>query len=130
MSALVTWLRAELDRVEQIARTAAIANGPTWTHNPEDRWLVEGKDRPVIYDEGSPTNEQARHIALWDPQTVLRRVAADRQILDEHQVDVRDRPSFVLNTGTVSCCSTCWGETWPCRTVRLLAEGYGWEEGL
>ncbi|MGW2371735.1 DUF6221 family protein [Kitasatospora sp. NPDC001683] len=130
---LVDWLRAELDRVEQTAQAAAAPDGPTWTHNPGDHWLISGESgHPLVYDEGTPTGEQARHIALWDPAKVLRRVATDRQIIDEHQ----SIPGAGLD-GTrcvaMDACTSCgtydeYGVPWPCRTIRSLAEGYGWTE--
>lgn len=72
---------------------------------------------------------------LMGPDALLRRVAADRQIIAEHaEVD--------------GCCRICadgkdvdlldyggWGSLveavplpWPCRTVRLLAQAWGWTE--
>ena len=61
------------------------------------------------------------------PEAVLRRVKADRQILAEHADDEGE-------------CATCAAEgdgggimflghvPYPCRTVRLLAEAWGWEK--
>ncbi|MFJ9847519.1 DUF6221 family protein [Kitasatospora sp. NPDC101155] len=142
MSDVVAWLREELDRIEQTAQAAALADGPVWTHNLGDRWLVEGMDGPVIYDEGSPTDEQAQHIALWDPQAVLRRVTADRQLLDdllsERHTVVEDCwytcPAATEEHDGGDCCDddrrggacNCGRDARVERRVRLLAEGYGW----
>ncbi|MFE5582530.1 DUF6221 family protein [Kitasatospora sp. NPDC056531] len=131
---LVDWLRSELNRLEQIAQAAAVADGPVWTHNPDDGWIVEGNDGPVIYDEGSPTGDQAQHIARHDPAAVLRRVAADRHLLDEHPLKQRLAIGPRMKARPVWVCATCGGDVredpnaYPCLTVRLLAEGYGWEE--
>ncbi|MBV6697468.1 hypothetical protein KV557_10060 [Kitasatospora aureofaciens] len=124
-SDVASWLQSELDRVEQIAQAAAVADGPVWTYNPGDYWIISGSGGgPLVYDEGTPTGPQARHISLWDPQSVLRRVAADRRILAEHKI-VR-----VLGWAAdwQDSCAICGSFQVPCRTVRLLAEGYGWEE--
>lgn len=64
-----------------------------------------------------------------NPSATLRRVAADRRILAEHQPH-EDRPW---------CCRVCitdredlypeqWeSDRWPCATVLDLAAGWGWE---
>lgn len=73
----------------------------------------------TIYDEGGHTEEQATHIALNDPKRVLRRVARDRKLLEEHKP--RDVESIPYTE-----CVTCHGSyvSWPCATVVLLAEDY------
>lgn len=76
---------------------------------------------------------QLEHAALHDPAAVLRRVAADRKVLAEHQPG--DNESGIYDTE----CSRCWdldwtidrsgaygAMPWPCPTVRALAEGWGW----
>lgn len=44
---------------------------------------VEG-DNITIYDEGGHDEDQARHIARWDPARVLAEVAAKRRIVELH----------------------------------------------
>jgi len=69
-----------------------------------------------------------------DPVAVLRRVAADRQILAEHADDCGDcrvccdagLTEYVHDYGVVEMRS---GESFPCRTVLLLAQAWGWEDG-
>ncbi|MEU4296400.1 DUF6221 family protein [Kitasatospora aureofaciens] len=128
MNDLVNWLRAELDRVEQIAQATTV-------HQPYDEWDAVGVDRDddsarscwevALIARPARRSPSARslmeHIAQWDPAAVLRRIAADRQILDQHQPVWAD------------ACTTCgtaeeYPVPWPCQTVRLLAEGYGWED--
>ncbi|MGW7398105.1 DUF6221 family protein [Streptomyces cyaneofuscatus] len=95
--------------------------------------VVDERDRTVVYDEGYPTNSQSVHIALHDPESVLRRCAADRKLIALHHNDGFE-------------CPVCAGEPWvdedsegngewtrssinaPCPTVVALAEGYGWTE--
>ncbi|MFB6665994.1 DUF6221 family protein [Streptomyces parvus] len=85
----------------------------------------------------------ADHIALSDPESVLRRCAADRKLIALHQPMNCNGPSCDCD----SCCPTCrwdltdkpgggtarWAEAnqciCPCPTLRHLAEGYGWTEG-
>ena len=126
----VVFLRAELDRVGQVARAAG---GDAWSlaEHPSDTVAVyDSRREPVVYDEGWPSGDQAQHIALHDPAAVLRRVAADRQILAEHANDSGDcaacgRPSEETNSRGFAFFAEV---PWPCRTVRLLAEAWGWTE--
>lgn len=75
----------------------------------------------------------AGHIAMHDPAAVLRRVAADRQILAEH---ANDRGDCRVCAGEADYSDDAEGnrewhrsaELWPCQTVRLLAEAWGWTE--
>lgn len=118
VKARVTWLRAQLNDDEWVAR-AALAEAP----GLDGRWL--------------PTTTRPSHIheARWDPARVLTEVETKRRILDLHvPVDGYDPNGLV--------CSTC-GEAgnpgdettvvrWPCPTVRLLARPHagrdGWRE--
>jgi len=79
----------------------------------------------VVYDEGSPDEYQAAHIALNDPQDTIARCEAELAILDEHYP--QDRGESIPGAD----CGICWhvgvpgaSEPYPCRTVRLLASGY------
>jgi hypothetical protein len=135
---LVTWLRDELDRVEQLARATTV-------HQPYDEWDAVGVDRDddiarscwevALIARPARRSPSARslmeHIALWDPAAVLRRVAADRQILDEHranEVYLDDRDLGCLTHLTTLCRCCVDSPAYPCTTLRLLAEGYGREE--
>jgi hypothetical protein len=75
----------------------------------------------------------AGHIALHDPASVLRRVAAERELLAEHQStsglgyvgrDYTEMDSVCTSCGTAGE----YAVPWPCRTVLLLAEAWGWTE--
>lgn len=57
-------------------------------------------------------------IAMHDPAAVLRRCAADRKTLELHRAEPGQHPDF---------CGYDKHEL-PCPGLRLLAEGYGWEE--
>jgi hypothetical protein len=82
---LVAWLRAQLDDDERVAREAGVsASGSRW--HVADRGAVIVRDDDgmvVVFDEGSPSREEAEHIARWDPARVLAEVDAKRRILDE-----------------------------------------------
>jgi hypothetical protein len=133
---LVTWLRDELDRVEQLARATTV-------YQPYDEWTPVGVEddrdtarscwevaliaRPAVRSPSA--RSLMEHIAAHDPATVLRRVAADRQILEEHRanevyLDDRDLGCFTYLTTLCRCCVNAVG--YPCPTIRLLAKGYGW----
>lgn len=65
-----------------------------------------------------------------DPAAVLRRVAVDRQLLHGHK-PVRGTAYTEYGLESMDKCALCDARNdanrpWPCRTVRLLAEGWGW----
>jgi hypothetical protein len=138
---LVVWLREALG--------AAQADAEAATPGP---WHVTEYDWQTDFDAGVGTSlgevdvvghgyegggvervEDARHIVRHAPAAVLRRIAADRQLLDLHRNDNGD-------------CAVCadplessddvegnreWSRSaqyFPCATVRLLAEGWGWTD--
>jgi Family of unknown function (DUF6221) len=78
---LVEFLTARYDEYEAKAKAAG---GGTWVAERPGygSYAVSEDGDPVVYDEGSPTEEQAAHIALNDPAYVLDDIAAKRQILD------------------------------------------------
>jgi len=89
---LVSWLTAQLDHDEQVARAATA--GP-WT--AEGNGSIVGPAGPLpklaghvvcsvgAWDVGLPTTADATHIALHDPSRVLRQVAAYRCLLGLHR---------------------------------------------
>jgi hypothetical protein len=121
---LVTWLRAQLDEDEQVARACAEVYAAPWdmsdrghtaqvkADEPDFRLVAELEQDPAI---DGWLGERLEHIARWDPARVLAEVDAKRRILDEHD------PSQTTKT----CCPTCqdYDESIPapCLTVRLLA---------
>jgi len=119
---VVEWLQARLARMEHQANRAAELQARDWS--------VPSTGVVDLGDDLLPTGDRdvAEHIAMHDPVAVLSRVAADRQILAEH----------VDGCGDCSVCARASDESdgrgnayheplpWPCRTVLLLAEGWGW----
>ncbi|WP_199562112.1 DUF6221 family protein [Micromonospora deserti] len=96
---LVTWLRAQLDDDERIAREAGY-RAIAWPAN--GTWHLEGVEHYVVGEEEAfchPHNVE--HIARHDPARVLAEVDAKRRILDflsVAQIDVSrpgQPPEFV-----------------------------------
>lgn len=130
MSDPAEYLAAAITRTENLARAAD--DGPWSAGGIGDHgWLISNANSFAIETEDSQQGRAtADHIAaVADPEAVLRRCAAERKILDEH-------PN--VNEGD---CGTCvnghWGypthggsspASWPCATIRNLAEGYGWTD--
>lgn len=116
------FLAARYDEDEGAARLAA-REGGTWTQDDPSRYpgSISSLGGQVVYDEGSPDEHQAAHIARHDPARVLRQVEAGRKRLAEHA----EYPP-----GKCQRCITdrgAWQEDWheddyPCRTLRIDAE--------
>ncbi len=135
----VAWLRTQVEARKAAAKLAA-REGGTWTQDDPERYpgSIESLGGKVVYDEGSPDERQAAHIALNDPQDTIARCEAELAILDLHQ------PVAEGGSGWLEC-QECGpnndasgilaipgqGETfWPCATVRLLAGGYRHRPGF
>ena len=76
------------ERLDEEAAAAIAAGGDAWQHHehPSDTGLIrDAAGGVVVYDEGEPSEEQAEHIARWDPARVLADVAAKRAIVDMHE---------------------------------------------
>jgi len=123
---LVTWLRAQLDEDERVAREA---DGLGWgyagaferDHDGNDiypQWgLMSADDGPTLL-LGDLTIEKLRHIARHDPVRVLAEVEAKRRIVDEHA----GYDPKTWRTGDAAY--DCTYSTWPCFTMRWLALPY------
>lgn len=136
----VAFLEGALERAEELARAAT--EGP-W--GPQGDWsddevctVLGGRGdlvgHPVAYvraehpgclalDEAQTMANMRLIVSQADPIAVLRRVKADRVLLAEH-APYSIRPSACSSCGTAEE----YPVLWPCRTVRLLAEAWGWEE--
>lgn len=78
------FLRERLDEDEAVAKLAA-RKGGTWTQDhPGLGSAISSAGGPVVYDEGSPDEYQAAHIARHDPARALRDVAVWRKLLLEY----------------------------------------------
>lgn len=142
---LAAWLTQIWDEEERLAKAAMsparrylAADSGVWGtfHGGGIEDAASGD--VIVYDEGTPTSEQADFIAAHDPASVLARIAADRKILAEH-------------AASGGKCRTCCGEpymeefwdgetetvewnradlAWPCPTVLLLASPYADRPGF
>lgn len=126
MDDLIAFLNARYDEDAETA-TAAAGNcqpDPDWAVIPDDRGSAIIRDSGggvVVYDEGSPSLDEARHIARHDPARVFADVEAKRRILALHPMsDYPGRPDR-FEDYCDGCGSREYPVTWPCDTVRLLA---------
>jgi hypothetical protein len=86
---LVSWLRAQLDEDEQIARAACWDDqSDVWTARPpqahyERYTVVDYLDDGVVAvtPENADADGVGQHIAEWDPARVLREIDAKRQLV-------------------------------------------------
>lgn len=115
----------------------ALVQGEQEEGDPE--YVGYGSNLPIIVHAAEWQDEaeaNLRHIALHDPRSVLRRIAAERKILEAHPIDTDViNPGYGKHVADFGC-RTChdWdgvteGYGW-CDTVRLLAEGWGWTDGM
>jgi hypothetical protein len=124
------WIAQQIDETQRIAEAARGQGNGQWRHDSsyENGYVYDERDQPVVYDESTPLPEEAEHIALHDPASVLRRCAADRKILAEHAPAVDSWDPYAC-TG---CGSDDYGwnvdHTNDCPTLLALAEGYGLTE--
>ena len=130
----VVWLRAALDAAERGAQAAAKrAWSPHWEYDSSVRQIRDlnnGNELANIYFP-----EIGNFSAANDPAAVLRRITADRKILAEHTDDGYGSCKRCAGDHEDDCeCGTVSGYhlrehlDYPCATMRLLAEGYGWTE--
>lgn len=129
---MVVWLRETMDAAGQLAEAAAKETSSTdWEYQERGNRLVAMSPpgftvADVDYLDPAP----GQFMAANDPAAVLRRIAADRKTLELHgpvTVEYEDDSPPTL------ACRTCgshfeYPTAWPCTTLRLLAEGYGWTE--
>ena len=79
LDGLAAFLKARLGEDEAGAKLAA-REGGTWTQGDpgQGSCAITSLGGTVVYDEGSPDEYQAAHIARHDPARVLREVEAKR----------------------------------------------------
>lgn len=134
----VEFLTAALARAERVAR--AVPRGPWhWERRspPESFQSLEGPaGLPVFHSQAKPGNASwiELHPAfdefLPEPEAVLRRVAAERQILVKHGL-VNTTGYDAYGAASFDACGICGRNGYtpgPCGTVLLLAQAWGWTE--
>lgn len=82
---IIAYLRARYDELEFAAKCASVSAGLSgeWTLRPGlSTTVADGDGLTVVYNEGSPTQYTAAHIAANDPASVLADIESKRRILD------------------------------------------------
>lgn len=90
---LLTWLRAQLDDDEQVARKATSA--PWLVTASTDGTLADVVPVTSSFEDYCCDRDDAEHIARWNPDRVLAEVAHKRRILQwvqDRLVDAEDFP--------------------------------------
>lgn len=141
---LTAFITARFDEDEAIARSAAEQGAAEWTASYDPEWEIRRESCGVyagegvmIYDEGTPSVQEALHVARHDPARALAEVAAKRMIAELHDrahdcpviVPVSNPGAFPGALGYVST-EHIDGEdpdphVTPCTTLRALAAVYG-----
>ena len=67
---------------------AGETKGGNWVQPDDNGWDSQAVECPdtneiIVYAEGRPTLDQARHIARWDPHRVLAECEAKRRIVEQ-----------------------------------------------
>ncbi|WP_399553898.1 DUF6221 family protein (plasmid) [Streptomyces anulatus] len=142
---ILAWLNRAVSEREAVAHAALNhGRGSAWRANGATVEIATGQpvyadvfEETVVFNEGSPTEEQAAHIAANDPQSVLRRCAADRKLIELHGGQGHTCPVTESEgapygarfdfQGMSAAVSFLPEEA--CTVMQLLAEGYGWTEG-
>lgn len=126
---LAAWLTQIWDEDEALAKAAksqargslAADSGDWETFQNGGVQDVASRDT-IVYDEGSPSPEQAEFIARNDPALALARIVAEREILATHYLEA-------------GACAECgdpleYTVAWPCPTLRLIATIYADRPGF
>jgi hypothetical protein len=125
------WITQQIDETQRIAEAARGQGEGRWHHDNShpNGYVYDDGDQPVVYDESAPLPEEAAHIALHDPASVLRRCEADRKILTIHAPQGGDwEPYACEGCGSDSEYGVLVDHTNDCETLLALAEGYGLTE--
>jgi len=84
MDTIISFIRDRLEADRQLAIEAKGMSQGTWTTGSLYA-VVDDRDDIVVYDEGSPDEYQARHIATHDPARTRLEVEAKLLLLDVAQ---------------------------------------------
>ncbi|MGQ4353146.1 DUF6221 family protein [Streptomyces drozdowiczii] len=126
------WIEGEIQRQEEAARSADQGRWAA-TREKYEEWDA-GVESSTAGTVANCHAEEAQHIALHDPASVLRRCVADRKILAAHPYTTAViNPSYGQHSAGFGC-ETC--HDWDgvpegrgnCATILALAEGYGLDE--
>ncbi|MGC5033063.1 DUF6221 family protein [Micromonospora sp. DT229] len=93
ISALIAWLRQQLDDDERIATAARQAAPGTWAGMHRDVHAIDPQAGSTSHVLTADTGALAVHAARHHPDRVLRDVAANRRILDLYDVSTDEQLS-------------------------------------
>lgn len=141
---ILAWLDNAISVREAAAKEAGTPYGGRWVQGfPEqhkDPDMHYGWDADMVHlSQNDPhiayqclSDEIAALTVLHDPESVLRRCAADRKVLARHASHRSGSSDCAMrcecpHPGVLACNHD--GHSWPCADVSDLAEGYGWTEG-
>lgn len=136
---LLAYLDRAITEREAAAQTAA-SFGDAFSAGPEAPDCVYGTGvggpymRVAVPGFEGQTEAAVAHFALYGPESVLRRCAADRTLINLHQPDgwtckvcANEEQADEDSEGEYHWSRP--GLAFPCPTIEALAEGYGWTEG-
>ena len=83
----------------------------------------------MVHQWGGPNTYAGRLATLADPSSVLRRVAAQRRVLERHTPGEQERPDDPIECKGcthqhVDLPGPCWAD-WPCPEILDLADALG-----
>lgn len=130
--AILAWLGRAITEREEAAHAAAVF-GDAFSAGPEAPDCVYGTGvggpymRVAVPGFEGQTEAAVAHFALYGPQSVLRRCATDRKLLELHGGRAHSCPAIDYDGDYDDQARFYDHET--CPAMQLLAEGYGWMEG-
>ncbi|MFD5491599.1 DUF6221 family protein [Streptomyces sp. NPDC127091] len=86
MSEIADFLRARYAERRAIAEAARDGGEGRWHQDDPERYpgrIEDERGHPVVYDEGSPSEEQAAHIVANDPEDVIADLDAKLALVDD-----------------------------------------------
>jgi hypothetical protein len=124
---VVAFLKARLDEDEKAAKAAQAPSPWRAAVHESDTWIVtDATGEPLIYDEGTPSLEEAAHIARHDPARVLREVMVLRAVVDEMARTVNgefiDEGERVIAAGVLRDLAAIWSDPPPGWVPLITAE--------
>jgi uncharacterized protein DUF6221 len=123
---ILAWLKDAIRDRERTARNAASEAGGTWC---EDLFVYGVRDQKnaMVARSREERASSIVHIAANDPESVLRRCAVDRKLLELHAGKMHSCPA-TDETGYLDEW-TQFSHSEVCPVVEHLADGYGWLAG-
>ncbi|MFE7780303.1 DUF6221 family protein [Streptomyces nigrescens] len=122
---ILAWTRGAISHTERAAQTAASEGSPQWRID-DVLYAVRDAQQGLVVRTREDREASVSHIALHDPELVLRRCAADRQLLDLHGGRMHSCPAKDETGYLDEWTEFSHGEA--CPVVQNLAEVYGWTD--